>query len=322
MKRNLFAWVLAAFALLAGMGPAAAQFLRLDIAYVGRDDEPSAWTAWRIKELAEAAMPGKITARVLDPAEAVEPGKLSGAVVLGDIQLALIPVPFMSAYSSRFQIFEFPFVFNSLEDIAAWQDGPKGRALLQGLGAKGLVGLGYLRAGPRHTAAARALLRPADAEGLRFLLRDFPIARALLNATKGKALLAGSGESIADLIASGAVEVVRGTWADLESSGAAEGLGVVTRSNDVFETHVAVTGTALWNDMSRPMREAVEAAVRQAIADGDAYAVQRNADARRRLADKGVQVVDLAADDIAAWRVLYRDVLKAHGVQLDEPAAK
>jgi C4-dicarboxylate-binding protein DctP len=71
----------------------------------------------------------------------------------------------------EFELFDLPFLFDTVADVRRITRGPLGRKLLERLSRQRLLGLGYFDNGFKHMSANRPLREPEDFAGLRMRIQ-------------------------------------------------------------------------------------------------------------------------------------------------------
>jgi C4-dicarboxylate-binding protein DctP len=71
----------------------------------------------------------------------------------------------------EFELFDLPFLFDTVADVRRITRGPLGRKLLERLSRQRLLGLGYFDNGFKHMSANRPLRDPEDFAGLRMRIQ-------------------------------------------------------------------------------------------------------------------------------------------------------
>ena len=68
--------------------------------------------------------------------------------------------------TKKFRIFDLPFLFNNIEAVNKFQASPAGKAILNSMEKKGILGLAYWHNGMKQMSANKPLLKPEDAKGM------------------------------------------------------------------------------------------------------------------------------------------------------------
>ncbi|WP_319531460.1 TRAP transporter substrate-binding protein DctP [uncultured Cohaesibacter sp.] len=79
-------------------------------------------------------------------------------------------------FTKKFRLFDLPFLFKDIDAADRFQVSEAGQTLLDSMQGKGLQGLGYWHNGIKHFSANKPLIKPEDAEGLKFRVQTSEVA--------------------------------------------------------------------------------------------------------------------------------------------------
>ncbi|MEO5732470.1 MAG: DctP family TRAP transporter solute-binding subunit, partial [Rubrivivax sp.] len=150
--------------------------------HVVADATPKGQAAMKFKELAEKALPGKVEVQVFPNSQLFGDGKEMEALLLGDVQIIAPSLAKFGKYTGQLQVFDLPFLFDDIEAVDRFQDGPVGQKMLSSMSKKGIVGLGYLHNGMKELSANKPLRTPEDAKGLKFRIQSSDVLEAQFKA--------------------------------------------------------------------------------------------------------------------------------------------
>ena len=125
---------------------------------------------------------GKLKVRVFPSAQLGNENQQLGALQ-GGVQEVFIPATTSLAnIVKEFGLFDFPFLFNNVQEADALLDGPVGRRFLDRLPAKGLVGLAYWENGFRNiTSTKRPVNKLEDIAGQKIRVMQNPVFLDMFN---------------------------------------------------------------------------------------------------------------------------------------------
>ncbi|MDZ7920233.1 DctP family TRAP transporter solute-binding subunit [Rhodoferax sp.] len=156
----------AAAALPGAGGAAAGTTIRLS--HVVAPDTPKGLTLERFRALVEARSGQRLRVQIYPQGQLYGDQDEMQALQLGAIDMV---APSLSKFGPigfpEFELFDLPFLFDSVADVRRLTQGPVGQRLLDRLGRQRLLGLGFFDNGFKHMSANRPLLEPADFVGLR-----------------------------------------------------------------------------------------------------------------------------------------------------------
>src|SRR4030088_3611538 len=152
------------------MVPAAVQAqspIVIKFSHVVANDTPKGKGALKFKELAEKYTDGKVKIEVYPNSSLYKDKEEIEALQLGSVQmLAPSTAKFAPLGAKEFEALDLPWLFKDEETYAKAMKGSVGKWLFQKLESKGISGLAYWDNGFHMTSANRALLMPADFQGL------------------------------------------------------------------------------------------------------------------------------------------------------------
>jgi len=97
-------------------------------------------------------------------------------VTMGTLEMTLTSSAPLSNFTKTFMVFDLPFIISDRAKAYAWMDGPEGQKILGSLTKQNMVGLSIWENGFRHlTNSKRAVVKPADAKGLKIRLMENPV---------------------------------------------------------------------------------------------------------------------------------------------------
>jgi C4-dicarboxylate-binding protein DctP len=138
------------------------------LSHVVARDTPKGLALERFRSLVEMRSDQRIRVQIYPQGELYGDHDEMQALQLGAIDMI---APSLSKFGPigfpEFELFDLPFLFDTVADVRRITRGPLGRKLLERLGRQRLLGLGYFDNGFKHMSANRPLLEPGDFEGLR-----------------------------------------------------------------------------------------------------------------------------------------------------------
>lgn len=168
-------WLQAAAAVAAGglVAPsrgAAATTIRLS--HVVARDTPKGMALERFRALVEERSQGRVRVQIYPQGQLYGDHDEMQALQLGAVDMV---APSLSKFGPigfpEFELFDLPFLFDSVEAVRRLTRGAVGQKLMQGLSRQRLLGLGFFDNGFKHMSANRPLLEPRDFVGLRMRIQ-------------------------------------------------------------------------------------------------------------------------------------------------------
>ncbi len=121
----------------------------------------------KFAELMEKYSNGTVTMKVFPSAQLGNERDVVEALQLGSVDVTLISAAPLSNFTDDFQLFDFPYIFNSREHAYAVLDGEIGRTMLDNLSKYGLVGLELMENGFYWLGSTKPINSLADLKGLK-----------------------------------------------------------------------------------------------------------------------------------------------------------
>lgn len=132
------------------------------------DSNPYSQGAYYFEEIMEERSEGRIQIDVYTNSQLGGESDMTEAVGLGTIDMCLTSNAPLTNFSSRFNLFELPYIFTSYEQVDAVLDGEIGAELLAELEALNIKGLAYFENGFRNiTNSVRPIETPEDLAGIK-----------------------------------------------------------------------------------------------------------------------------------------------------------
>src|SRR6478609_9821705 len=176
MKLARFAAALSALALATAVHAAP---IIVKLSHVVAENTPKGQAALKFKELAEKKLPGKVTVQVFPSSQLFGDAKELEALLLGDVQFIAPSLSKFARYTKKLQIFDLPFLFEDVDAVDRFQSGAQGKALLESMKSRGLLGLAYWHNGMKELSDNKDVLkRPEDVKGLKFRIQASDVLEA------------------------------------------------------------------------------------------------------------------------------------------------
>ena len=299
--------------LLAGtlaLGTAQAQTV-IKFSHVVAENTPKGQAALKFKELAEKKLPGKVTVQVFPSSQLFGDAKELEALLLGDVQFIAPSLSKFDRYTKKLQVFDLPFLFEDVDAVDHFQSGPQGKALLESMKSRGLLGLAYWHNGMKELSTNKDVLkRPEDVKGLKFRIQASDVLEAQfrqLGANPQKMAFA----EVYQALQTGVVDGQENTWSNIYSQKFFEVQKTIAETNHGVIDYMVVTNAKWWDSLPADVKKGLSEAMAEATAYGNKIANDINESDKKRIADAGkAKIQKLTKDDIAAWRKAMEPVWK------------
>ncbi len=307
MYASLFA---GALALTLAAGAAQAQTV-IKFSHVVADNTPKGQAAIKFKELAEKKLPGKVTVQVFPSSQLFGDAKELEALLLGDVQFIAPSLSKFDRYTKKLQVFDLPFLFEDVDAVDHFQSGAQGKALLESMKGRGLLGLAYWHNGMKELSTNKdKLQRPDDVKGLKFRIQASDVLEAQfrqLGANPQKMAFA----EVYQALQTGVVDGQENTWSNIYSQKFFEVQKTIAETNHGVIDYMVVTNAKWWDSLPADVRKGLSEAMAEATAYGNKIANDINEGDKKRIADAGkAKIQKLTKEDVAAWRKAMEPVWK------------
>jgi C4-dicarboxylate-binding protein DctP len=283
----------------------------IKFSHVVADNTPKGQAAIKFKELAEKKLPGKVTVQVFPSSQLFGDAKELEALLLGDVQFIAPSLSKFDRYTKKLQLFDLPFLFEDVEAVDHFQSGPQGKALLESMKSRGLLGLAYWHNGMKELSSNKdKLQRPEDVKGLKFRIQASDVLEAQfrqLGANPQKMAFA----EVYQALQTGVVDGQENTWSNIYSQKFFEVQKTIAETNHGVIDYMVVTNAKWWDSLPADVKKGLSEAMAEATAYGNKIANDINEGDKKRIAEAGkAKIQKLTKDDIAAWRKAMEPVWK------------
>jgi C4-dicarboxylate-binding protein DctP len=268
---------------------------------------PKGEAATAIAKRINTEMNGKMCMQLFPSSQLFDDNKVMEALLLGDVQIAAPSLSKFEAYTKKYRIFDFPFLFPNMEAVDKFTNGPKGQELLGAIEDKGYVGLSYIYNGLKHFSANKPLLKPTDAQGLKFRVQTSDVAVAMIEAIGGNAQKLAFKE-VYGALQTGVVDGQENTWSNIYTKKFFEVQNGVTETNHQLLTYLAVTSKDWLSSLPADVRDQFTTIFKEETAAANARATKINEENKQKIIAAGGEVRALTADQRKAWISVMRPV--------------
>jgi C4-dicarboxylate-binding protein DctP len=304
MKKTIFAFGAALFALSIATGPAAAQQpIVIKFSHVVANDTPKGKGSLKFKELAEKYTNGKVKVEVYPNSSLFKDKEEIEALQLGSVQmLAPSTAKFAPLGVKEFEALDLPWLFKDEAQYTKIMKGEVGKWLFKKLEAKGVSGLAYWDNGFHMVSANRPLLNPADFQGLKIRISGSKVAdQYFRNLGAIPQIMAFS--EVYQALQTGVVDGCENTPSNYLTQKFHEVQKHITVANHAHLQYAVIVNTKFWNGLPADIRAQLEKAMDEATDYTNSIAVKENEDAMAELKKSGKTTFHTLTDaQKKAWR--------------------
>jgi len=232
------------------------------------------------------------------------------ALQLGSVQML---APSLSKFAplgvKEFEVFDFPYLFDSFDELHKVQLGPVGQGLLAKLDAKGISGLAFWDNGFKSLSSNRKMARPEDLKGLKMRIQSSKVLEAQMRALGAIPQVMAFSE-VYQALQTGVVDGTENPHSNLYSQKMNEVQKNVTITDHGFIGYAVVVNKKFWDGLPADIR----AQLTQAMADATKFtndsAFRDNEDALAKIRATGkTEILTLTKEQKAPWK---RALVKVH----------
>ncbi len=309
--RIALAFAVACTALAFAASSASAQPLVIKFSHVVANETPKGKGALKFKELVEKRFPGKVEVQVFPSSQLFGDAKELEALLLGDVQIIAPSLSKFDRYTKQLQVFDLPFLFDNIEAVDRFQDGPVGHKLLNSMTGKGIKGLAYWHNGMKQLSDDKdRLRRPEDVKGLKFRIQASDVLEAQFRAVGANPQKMAFSE-VYQALQTGVVDGQENTWSNIWSQKYQEVQKSIAVTNHGVLDYMVITNAKWWDGLPPDIRKGLEESMKEATVYANKLANELNEGDRKKIADANkAKIQELTKEDIAEWKKAMQPVWK------------
>lgn len=287
--------------------------LKIRFAHVVAQDTPKGLAVERFKDLVTQRSGGRMVVEVYPGSSLYGDRDEMQALQAGAVEML---APSLSKFGRvgfpEFELFDLPYLFDSLQDVHRITEGPMGARLLEGLGRNGMVGLGFLDNGFKHMSANRPLLGPSDFQGLRMRVQASRVIAAQMRALGALPVplpFGATRQALARRVVDGTENPLSNFW----TQGMHRVQSDLTLTAHGYLGYAVVTGQRFWRSLPPSDQQLLRQAMGDALRYGNQIADGQNNKALQALRQAGTTAIH---EPSAAQRKLLRQATQQVHQQL------
>ncbi len=261
--------------------------ITLRFSHVVAEETPKGLAANRLKVLLQQRTQGRIRLQVFPNAQLYGDHDEMQALQLGAVDML---APSLSKFGRigfpEFELFDLPFLFDSVADVRRITQGDLGQRLLQRLSLQGITGLGYFDNGFKQMSANRPLLAPEDFVGLRMRIQASRVIAAQMRALGAQPVTLSFSETRRAL-ASGLVDGTENPVSNFWTQGMDRVQSDLSLTDHGYLGYAVVANQRFWNSLNDPDRDLIAQALREALDYANQIADTQNSAALAALREAG-----------------------------------
>ena len=220
----------------------------------GGTTHPKVVAANKLAERVNAEMNGTMCIEVYPNSTLFGDSKELEALLLGDVQILAPSLSKFGSYTSKFGVFDLPFIFKDMDAAMRFTNSDAGQDLLLAMEDVGFVGLGYWMSGMKYFSANKPLLKPSDAEGLKFRVQNSDVAKAMIAAMGGSPQPMAFKE-VYGALQTGVVDGQENTWSNIYTKKFFEVQDSTTETSHQLLAYLFMTSQEFLDSLPKDARE-------------------------------------------------------------------
>jgi tripartite ATP-independent transporter DctP family solute receptor len=285
--------------------PALAAEKTIRLSHITARDSPWDRGAHRFAELVAKNTNGRIAVKVFPQSQLANGNQKAELEMLqsGVIEMTWdSPIILALFLDKRFDVFNLPWLYPSMEVANKVSDGPMGDLAYRWLSEKGIVGLGIGVNGYRElTNSKRPITSPDDMKGIKFRVAGSKLYLETFRLLGANALTMNFGEVFTSL-QQGVIDGQENPTAIIDSSKLYEVQKYLSLWHYSFDPLVLCVNKKVFDGLSAADQKALREAAKEAVAFERAISAEEEQRLPAELKKKGMQVNTLTPAQIAAFR--------------------
>ncbi len=264
------------------------------------DKHPKGIAATLLAERVNTEMNGKACMEVFPNSTLYTDEKVLEAMLQGDVQFAAPSLSLFEPITKQFRLFDLPFMFKNVAAVDEFQNSDVGRAMKESMVRRGVLGLGFWHNGMKQISAKKPLVLPTDANGLKFRVQPSDVLVAQMEALGATAQPMAFAE-VYGALQTGVVDGQENTWSNIYGQKFFEVQDGITETNHGIIDYLLVTSVDFWEALPADVRDQLNTIVNEVTAARNEAVNMVDSDARAAILAAGGKIVELNAEQRAAW---------------------
>lgn len=285
------------------------------------DKHPKGIAASLLEKRVNEEMNGKACMQVFPNSTLYDDKKVLEAMLNGDVQLAAPSLSKFEKFTKKFRIFDLPFLFNDIDAVDRFQNSDAGQELKDSMVRRGLKGLAYWHNGMKQMSANRPLIKPSDAEGLKFRVQTSDVLVAQIEQL-GASPQKMSFKEVYGGLQTGVIDGQANTWSNIYGKKFFEVQDGITETNHGILDYLVVTSTKWWDGLPDDVREQFSTILKEVTEARNKESTKVNLENRQKIIDAGATVRTLTPEQRQAWVEAMKPVWKKFEGDIGEDLMK
>ena len=284
-------------------GTALAEPISIKFSHVVAQDTPKGLAADFFKKRAEELTQGKVKVEVYPNSQLYKDKEEMEALQLGAVQmLAPSLAKFGPLGVKEFEVFDLPFIFNDYDDLHKVTKGPAGKALLDKLAPKGILGLAYWDNGFKSFSANSPIKTPADLKGKKLRIQNSKVLEEQMRTIKAIPQMLAFSE-VYQALQTGVVDGTENPISNFYTQKMHEVQKYMTITDHGYLGYAVIVNKKFWDGLPADIRTQLETALVEATDYANTIAMDMNKkDLESVKASGKTEVTTLTPEERAAFK--------------------
>jgi len=264
------------------------------------DKHPKGIAAALLEKRVNEEMNGKACMEVFPNSTLYDDKKVLEAMLNGDVQMAAPSLSKFEKFTKKYRIFDLPFVFEDIDAVDRFQNSETGEKLKNSMVRRGLQGLVFWHNGMKQMSANRPLIKPEDANGLKFRVQASDVLVAQfeqLGANPQKM----SFKEVYGGLQTKVIDGQENTWSNIYGKKFFEVQDGVTETNHGVIDYLVVTSSEWWDGLPDDVRDQLSTILKEVTETRNSESFQVNEANKQKIIEAGSTVRQLTAAQREAW---------------------
>jgi len=284
-------------------GTALAEPISIKFSHVVAQDTPKGLAAEFFKKRAEELTQGKVKVEVYPNSQLYKDKEEMEALQLGAVQmLAPSLAKFGPLGVKEFEVFDLPFIFNDYDDLHKVTKGPAGKALLDKLAPKGILGLAYWDNGFKSFSANSPIKTPLDLKGKKLRIQNSKVLEEQMRTIKAIPQMLAFSE-VYQALQTGVVDGTENPISNFYTQKMHEVQKYMTITDHGYLGYAVIVNKKFWDGLPADIRTQLETALVEATDYANTIAKEMNEkDLESVKASGKTEVTTLTPEERAAFK--------------------
>ncbi|RZN38206.1 TRAP transporter substrate-binding protein [Escherichia sp. E2593] len=286
------------------------------------NEHPQSRTVERFAELVKKGTDGRVNIQVYSGGVLGGDEKMLRATQAGTQEIYYGSLAPISGRVKELQIFDFPFVFNDMDEVDYVFQGAMGQRLFKLLEPLGLVGLAWVETGFRQVSNnKRPINKVEDMKGLKIRVMQNQVALETFKAMGINALPMDFAE-VFTALETGVIDGQENPLIHMYANKMQEVQKYVTITNHVYTSSIIIVSKKFWDKLSPVDQQVIEKSAKEVQQFHRNIMSEADKDVVKKLTDAGVQVVTLPPEEVDKLRIAVKPVVAKYTPMVGETFVK